>query len=104
MKLTQARQEYKCHECKKDINKGDKYKKKSLKFGSPTYINGYAEEETVEKINGTPVHVGHVTRVTVQLCFNCATKGMSDIDLQQVLRKEIKESINNTQRRINNGR
>ena len=74
MKLTQARQEYKCHECKQDINKGDKYKKKSLKFGSPTYKNGYAEEETVEKINGTPVHVGHVIRMVVKLCAFCAQK------------------------------
>ena len=81
MKLTQARQKYKCHECKKNINKGDKYK----------YEN-YFHRCTV----------GHVIRVTAQLCFNCATKGMNNIDLQVVLRKEIKESINNIQRRINN--
>ena len=72
MKLAQARRKYKCYECKQSINKGDKYKKKLLKFGSPKYKNGYAEEETVEKINGTPVHVSHVFRMTVKLCIDCA--------------------------------
>jgi hypothetical protein len=74
MNFIKARQDYKCHDCKDVIKKNDKYNRRTIKIGKPIYKNGYAEEETVEKINGTPVHVGHVFRMVVKLCAFCAQK------------------------------
>jgi|DEB0MinimDraft_10_1074344.scaffolds.fasta_scaffold47566_3 hypothetical protein len=60
MKLTKARRDYKCHQCKSKICRGDHYVKKTISIGSPS-------KETVED----GMHIMHGIRIGVEYCVTC---------------------------------
>ena len=64
MKLITARREYECDACKKPINKGMKYVRKSKSIGSPG-------KETIENIDGNVAFVMHGIKWDVQIHENC---------------------------------
>ena len=64
-KLTRARREYECYQCKLIIEKGSMYLKKSMSFGSPG-------KETIENRGGTPTIVVHGFRFTERICSKCS--------------------------------
>ena len=64
-KLTRARREYKCYQCKSIIEKGSMYLKKSMSFGSPG-------KETIENRGGTPTIIVHGFRFTERICSKCS--------------------------------
>ena len=66
-KLTRARREYECYQCKSIIEKGSMYSKKSISFGSPG-------KETVENRGGYPTIVVHGIRFTERICSKCSEK------------------------------
>ena len=64
-KLTRARREYECYQCKLIIEKGSMYLKKSMSFGSPG-------KETIENRGGTPTIIVHGFRFTERICSKCS--------------------------------
>lgn len=66
-KLTKARREYDCYQCKSIIEKGSMYSKKSMSIGSPS-------KETIENRGGVPTIVVHGIRVTERICSKCSEK------------------------------
>lgn len=64
-KLTRARKEYDCYQCKSIIEKGSMYSKKSISIGSPS-------KETFENRDGIPTIIMHGIRITKQICAKCS--------------------------------
>ena len=64
-KLTRARREYNCYQCKSIIEKGSMYSKKSMSIGSPG-------KETIENRGGYTTIVVHGIRVTKHICNKCS--------------------------------
>ena len=64
-KLTRARREYNCYQCKSIIEKGSMYSKKSMSIGSPG-------KETIENRGGTPTIIVHGFRFTERICSKCS--------------------------------
>ena len=65
MKLIKSRREFKCHDCKKNCKKGEKYLKKATSIGSPN-------KETYDKEKGA--FVLHGLRITLKYCQSCAER------------------------------
>lgn len=65
MKMTKSRKDYKCHNCKAAISKGDLYRKKTLTIGNP------GKWSTESPKPGHVVYVQHGISIGVQICEAC---------------------------------
>jgi len=68
MKLIKSRREYKCKKCKKKIEKGAMYSKKSASIGQP-----WKPEEIKKDASGMVYHEVQGIRYTAKYCEICST-------------------------------
>ena len=72
MKFIKARRQYECQECKGVINKNDQYHRKSVKVGSPKYVQGRSYDRMLEVNEGNIQEVVYSYNMTIKLCAYCA--------------------------------
>ncbi|QDP67970.1 MAG: hypothetical protein Unbinned657contig1001_12 [Prokaryotic dsDNA virus sp.] len=72
MKFIKARKQYECQECKGVINKNDQYHRKSVRVGSPKYVQGRSYDRMLEINNGNIQEAVYSYNMTIKLCAYCA--------------------------------
>lgn len=77
MKFIKARRQYECQECKGVINKNDQYHRKSVRVGTPKYVQvGENIKERYDRWleinNGNIQEVVYSYNMTIKLCAYCA--------------------------------
>ncbi len=74
MKLIKTRKNFKCHKCKKDMEKGSLYVRRSMTIGRPQ--DSQFERVTMATANGgtteTVAFVEHGLKIAVKVCEACA--------------------------------
>ena len=75
MKLIKTRKNFKCHQCKTDIEKGSLYARRSVTIGRPQ--DSRFERVAMPAANGgtteTVAFVEHGLKIAVKVCEACAT-------------------------------
>ena len=75
MKLIKTRKNFKCHQCKKDIEKGSLYVRRSVTIGRPQ--DSRFERVAMATADGgtteTVAFVEHGLKIAVKVCEACAT-------------------------------
>jgi len=73
MKLIKARKNFKCHKCKKDIDRGSLYARRSMTIGRPQ--NSQFERVAMATAGGGTtemvVFVEHGLKIAVKICKAC---------------------------------